>query len=389
MAQVSVFIPQIGEGLQEARLVGFLKKAGEKVRRDEPIYQMETDKAVMDVESPYDGVIVRWTAAEDDILPIGGEVAIMEVAGQTNGEAARQTATQSNAGVKSDEETSQSGGRLSNISPRVRAYAKEKGLNDEQLASLAASGKKLMPEDIDDFVASSKVSIKGEFQESTIGPKQRLLSSRLVRSNSLVVPGTISTVVNWQSVENERARVKASGSSFQPSAFTMFSYCVVQALKNHPPFRSILVGEEKVRTFDHVNLGIAVALPGDELVIAAVPDADQLSWTDFAILMRQKIELARAGKDQISESVTVSLTNMQAHGLRDAVPVVVAPSVATIFLGEVYNGLDSHSFEIKMRRFVNVAMTFDHRLVNGVGAAKFLAEIKSKLESVSSQLVDL
>src|SRR4051812_3210683 len=80
MPTVSVRIPQIGEGLQEARLVAVLKQPGDSIKRDEPIYQMETDKAVMDVESPYEGKLVGWSAEVDEILPIGGEVAKMEVA---------------------------------------------------------------------------------------------------------------------------------------------------------------------------------------------------------------------------------------------------------------------------------------------------------------------
>jgi len=80
MPIVAVRIPQIGEGLQEARLVAVLKQPGDKVLRDEPIYQMETDKAVMDVESPYEGILTEWLADVDAILPIGGEVARMDVA---------------------------------------------------------------------------------------------------------------------------------------------------------------------------------------------------------------------------------------------------------------------------------------------------------------------
>ena len=78
MAEVSVAIPQIGEGLQEARLVAVLKQPGDLVKRDEPIYQMETDKAVMDVESPYSGRIVRWLAEPDTMLAIGADVLVME-----------------------------------------------------------------------------------------------------------------------------------------------------------------------------------------------------------------------------------------------------------------------------------------------------------------------
>ena len=83
MPVVALTIPQIGEGLQEARLVAVLKQPGDHVKRDEPIYQMETDKAVMDVESPYEGTLVEWLAPVDTILPIGGEVARMEVGAGT------------------------------------------------------------------------------------------------------------------------------------------------------------------------------------------------------------------------------------------------------------------------------------------------------------------
>src|SRR5947199_10877191 len=71
MPIVAIKIPQLGEGLQEARLIRFLKKPGESVAQDEPIYEMETDKAVMEIESPTAGVLAAWEAKEDDVLPIG------------------------------------------------------------------------------------------------------------------------------------------------------------------------------------------------------------------------------------------------------------------------------------------------------------------------------
>ncbi|HAY13267.1 MAG TPA: hypothetical protein DCY02_02215, partial [Armatimonadetes bacterium] len=75
--EIHLRIPMIGEGLQEARLVKKLKQPGDTIRRDEAIYQMETDKAVMDVESPHAGTLVRWLAEEDQVLPIGAEVLVM------------------------------------------------------------------------------------------------------------------------------------------------------------------------------------------------------------------------------------------------------------------------------------------------------------------------
>jgi pyruvate dehydrogenase E2 component (dihydrolipoamide acetyltransferase) len=392
MAQVTLHIPQIGEGLQEARLVAHLKAPGDSVRRDEPLYQMETDKAVMDVESPYEGVLTSWLAEVDEILPIGGPVAAMEVAGEVSSAPSVHGSTPI-AAVASVPAAAGPGGGLAGIPPRTRAYAKEKGVSEAQLAELAAKGGKLMPADIDAYLGGDQLGAAapasvGPYKEAPLPSKQRLLASRLVRGSALVVPGTMTVVCRWGAIEAERERVKASGSDFQPSAFTMFSYAVAQTMKEFPAFRSSLIGDATLRTYDHVALGIAVGLPGDELVLAAVPDADTLGWTEFARVARERIDLARSGQDQANEAVTLSLTNMQSFGLRDAVPVVAPPAVATLFLGEAYTALDpSASPETaKPVRLANLALSFDHRLMNGVGAAQFLNAVKAKVEAIGSVL---
>lgn len=379
----------MGEGLQEARLVATLKQPGDAVRRDEPIYQMETDKAVMDVESPYAGTLVEWTAPVDSILPIGSIVAKMEVAeGVAEMPAASHGPAPTATAVVSAPTAAPARRRL-DVPPRTRAYAKEKGLTEADLAEIPASGSKLMPEDVDRFLAGTPAAAPaattaGGASERPMPQKQRVLSSRLVRGAQLVVPGTISVVCSWVALENARASIKSCGGEFQPSTFTMFAYGVVRALAEHPAFRTIAVGDSTLRTYDHVHLGIAVALPGDELVIAAVEDADTLSWKEFAERTREKIELARNGHDQATEAVTVSITNMQSFGLRDAVPVVVGPAVATLFMGEPYNGLDQETSELRIKRYANLALTFDHRLVNGVGAAEFLNAVKRNAETIGS-----
>lgn len=396
---VPLMIPMIGEGLQEARLVAVLKQPGETIRRDEAIYQMETDKAVMDVESPYSGTLIRWTAEPGTLLPIGAQVAEMEVSepvtvsAPSHGHAPASTASAAPVAAPSAE----TGARRTDIPPRTRAYAKEKGLSEADLAKVPASGARLMPADIDAFLAGGGAPAKPAAAASapaavpasskphgdrTLSQKQRLLSSRLVRGNQLVVPGTISVATRWEQLDALRNVHKAKGGDFQPSAFTMFAYCVVQALKNAPLFRSSLVNDDTVRTYDHVYLGIAVALPGDELALAVVNEADKLSWPEFAAATREQIDRARNGEDQAHEAVTISLTNMQAFGLRDAVPVVVPPAVGTLYLGEVYRGIDQSQHDLNLVHLVNLALTFDHRLINGVGAATFINDVKHRVESV-------
>jgi len=391
MPIVSVRIPQIGEGLQEARLVAVLKQPGDRIKRDEPIYQMETDKAVMDVESPYEGVLVGWSAAVDTILPIGDEVATMEVLDGVSEAPAPHGApaggSHASASAPPSVAAGGSGSRRLDVPPRTRAYAKEKGLSDADIETIPAAGSKLMPTDVDAYLAGggSAAKVANEaYVEEPMGQKQRLLSSRLVRGSQLVVPGTITVACGWGAIEAKRNAYKAAGGEFQPSAFTAFAFAVAQALKDFPALRSTMIGDSTIRTYHHANLGIAVALPGDELVMAVVEDADTLGWREFADRTRERIDMARGGQDQASEALTISLTNMQAFGLRDAVPVVVPPAVATLFLGEPYNGLDQDSAEPKLKRFVNLALTFDHRMMNGVGAADFLNAVKKNVEGIEA-----
>jgi pyruvate/2-oxoglutarate dehydrogenase complex dihydrolipoamide acyltransferase (E2) component len=356
----------------------------------------------MDVESPYEGTLTEWLAPIDTVLPIGGEVAKMEVLEaveeapvHAHGVPAAVAVVETVAAAAT---TSAPSGpsRNADVPPRTRAYAKEKGIADDVLGTIPASGSKLLPADIDAFLSNGGGVLKpaaaptakptgkaGSYTDGGVSNKQRILNSRMVRANQVVVPGTISCAVNWEPTERMRAKIKASGDSFQPSAFTMFSFAVAQAIKKYEAFRTTMPNDETYRTYNNVQLGIAVSLDSGELVTAVIEDADALAWKEFATKAREKIDMARAGKDQVNEAVTISLTNMQHFGLRDAVPVVVSPSMATLFLGEVYNGLanDIHG-AIKLQRTVNLALTFDHRVVNGVGAANFLNAIKANVEGI-------
>jgi pyruvate dehydrogenase E2 component (dihydrolipoamide acetyltransferase) len=380
---VTLKVPQLGEGLQEARIVALLKQPGDRVRRDEPIYQMETDKAVMDVESPHDGVLEAWLAQADQMVKIGADVVVLSgVAGAQRPAAPVAPTPASVAAPANASAAAAAGGRRRDVPPRTRAYARSKGLSNEQIEGIPARGPALMPEDVDRHLAGARPPASGPAHtEAPMGSKQRVLASRLQRGNQLTVPGMMSVSCDWGPIERRRAAMKAAGGAFQPSAFTMFAYCVARAAADHPIVRSTLVGDGIVRTYGHLQLGIAVGLPGDELVVAVVEDASRLSWAEFAEAARERIELARTGVDQANESVTLSITNMQAYGIRDAMAVVVPPGVATVFLGEPHWAFGSDPSDPAPRRSANVGITIDHRLINGVGGAEFLLAVRRFVES--------
>lgn len=350
MPILDIAVPQMGEGLQEVLVVAFARQPGDPVRRDEVLYSMETDKATLDVESPCDGVLVEWLAAVGDTLPIGATIARIETVDTAEAE-----------GEPAD---------LRTIPPRTRAYAREVGLSDRDLALVPAAGAKLMPGDIDAYLETRRkkaVAPTGEYTERPLSHQDRTFLFRLKRSASIVIPAVAKRQMDWAPIRSYTDARKADATPVAPSAFLTVAWCVSRAVREHPKFRSTLIGEEVVREYQHLNLGIAVAVPSGELTIAAVRNADTLEFDAFIPDAQERIKAARAGDDQAADSVSLILTYLGPYEITDAVPVLVAPAVAVLFIGS--------TFESGGKLVVNLVLTFDHRLIHGVEAAEFLRSI--------------
>lgn len=359
MPIVDVLVPQMGEGLQEVLVVELLKKPGEFVRRDEPFYSMETDKATLEVECPEEGTLVEWLAAEGDTLSIGAPVCRIETV------------------VSASVAPSATGTDLRSLSPRVRAYAREKGVSETDLLRLPAASGKLMPEDIDAFLARGTASpvMEESWIERPVSPQDKTFIYRLKRSAEQVIPATAKRQVAWEPVRAFTDRQKAANPDAPPSAFNCVAHAIARAVEEHPKFRSTLIKEETIREHAHVNLGIGVAVPTGELVVAVVPNADALSFEEFVAVSKKNIALARTGQDQATDATQLVLTYMGHYEIVDAVPVLVAPAAAVLFIGS--------PFDQGGKQVVNFVLTFDHRLVHGVEAAAFLKTVARNVESLA------
>jgi pyruvate dehydrogenase E2 component (dihydrolipoamide acetyltransferase) len=394
----SIRIPQMGEGLQEALLVEFLKQPGDFVRRDEAIYVMETDKATTEVESPYSGQLVEWTVKAGTVIPIGTEVARMEVdaanvmESNTPHEGFNLSSPSHSPEIKQRspdplvESPSATNSSEVFIPPRTRKYLKDKGILD-QAHRIPASGNKLMPEDVDRYLDSltaiaSPSPVIAEFDERPVSKQQITLNYRLVRSVQTTVPVTVMTEVDWTAMATARQRVKELGG--KETSFAMMLWCVVQTMRNHPRFRTSLLGDGTTyRTYRHVHLGVAVALPEDTLVTAALHRAEELERNEFMSTLATKIEQARQGVDQADPSLTLSVSNIGSACMRFGIPAIVAPAAATLALGEVFEAPVPKEGGFQFQKRAQLTLAFDHRIINGVGAADFMNDLKKRIESFS------
>jgi len=395
LATLEVRVPQMGEGLQEVVVAGFFKQVGDHVTRDEPLYSMETDKAVMDVESPFEGTVVRWLAQPGEVLPVGAPIAVLEgadLAVALSADIAPVAGDVSNSGTSVDFRS----GAASRIPPRTRAYCKELGISQSAMMEMKSATGKLMPADVDANIANiSRIAIPEPRLETAPQPRQetpvveagtmdvavsrqqRVLISRMRRSLETVIPASMSRELAWGAIEKYVKQRREADYNFRATDFQSAAWCVARAVAAYPQFRWSMVNDETIRKREQLNLGIAVALPGGDLLTAAVRNADVIGYEEFVDEAQAAIALAREGKDQASADIPMHITYLGAHGILNAIPLLISLASSVLFIGAVYKNLDGN-------RVCNVTLTFDHRMYNGAEAALLLAKVAENAAEIDS-----
>jgi pyruvate dehydrogenase E2 component (dihydrolipoamide acetyltransferase) len=266
------------------------------------------------------------------------------------------------------------------IPPRTVSYCRQRGIAEEQMLRIPAQGSTLSIADVDLFLSTGALN-GGEpsqgYRDIPLSAAQAGLKFRLERSAMVTVPAAIRSTISWEAVEEARRRLHAANEQLAFSHFQVLAYCVAQATVEHPKFRSALLEKNAVRQYDHVNLGFAVALPNDDLITAVVRDADLLDPAELARAMMRQLRLARRGADQAGKDTQITLSYMPDMGITDGMPVFVAPAVATMFLGAHHRQGG--------REVAHLVLSFDHRLINGLGAAKFLQTVERNLDKLAGE----
>ncbi|MDZ4788910.1 MAG: thiamine pyrophosphate-dependent enzyme [Blastochloris sp.] len=362
--QLPIRVPHIGEGLEEARIIKFFKQPGDKVKRDELIYQLETDKAVVDIESPQDGFLSSWEAAESSIVRIGSIIGHIQT---TNSP----TSTKS-ASAKVNQSVPKS---ASNLAP---------SLSSSHIGSPTASTRQIAPLQstmLAKTAAELAKQVEGaDFEEITLSAQQQVLATRLVRAARVAVPATIFQDASWELIKKARESIKGDPEKKEITSFAIFAWCVAQAVKLHPVFRSSLPQNSIMRVYRDVHLGVAVSLPNDDMTTAVLEGADTLNLLEFSRKLRRQVELAREGVDQARQPASLILTSMASFNIPHGIPVIVPPAVATLLLSAPQKKVVLQGTTPVNREFINLSLTIDHRVMNGSSAGAFLNEVKKKLE---------
>jgi 2-oxoisovalerate dehydrogenase E1 component len=351
-------VPIMGEGIRDARVVSLLKQPGDPVRADEALCEVETEKAVYPIEAAREGVFVGWKAKVDDTVLVGQVIGVLAPIGVDWRTVALDAAE---------------------VAPAIKSGKAAK--HGELPVQLPPSPP---PEQA---AIAKRVGLAGVVSLEELGapagaiPREPVLSPAITQRLAPVVPATMELAIDWSAVRAARQIAKLRDPEHAPSPSSMVAWAVTQVMVLHPSFRRLVLKGTHIVEVEEFELGVAVALEGDRLVTAVIPQANRLTWDEFHATYVRVIEEARRGKI-VEVRAPLMISSLGSFGVRAAIPIVVPPAMGTLFIGTSHHEMVRTGNTFKAAEVVTMSLTFDHRVVNGGGAAMFMQDLRKAMETL-------
>jgi 2-oxoisovalerate dehydrogenase E2 component (dihydrolipoyl transacylase) len=359
-------LPDLGEGLEEAEIVAWFVNEGDHVVANQPLVSVETDKAVVEVPSPRSGKIARLFGAKGDLIKVGAPlVEFSEGAEEDTGTIVGEIEQVGKAPREAEAPPEPSRVRGLQVLPAIRALARKL---DVDLNLVQASGPAGTITRADVERAAKSMAEAGPAEP--LKGMRRAMAQRMAAAHSEVVPTTVTDEANingWSHGEDITIRLVRA---------------IAAACKAEPSLNAwynSVAGER--RLIERIDIGIAVDLEGG-LIVPVLRNVGERDAADLrAGLDRMRADAAaRSIPPEELRGATITLSNFGMIGGRFADLVVVPPQVAIIGAGRAGQRVIAEQGQVVIRRMLPLSLTFDHRVVTGGEAARFLVALKSALE---------
>ena len=391
--QVEVKVPVLSESVAEATLVSWNKKKGEYVERDENLIDIETDKVVMELPAPVSGKLTKIIKGDGATVVSSELIATIDseaVAPLKKGTAASKKSTKTEKSV---------------MMPAAKRIAAERNLGTEEVSTIRGSGRggRIIKEDIVERAGSQSAQETSADEEvllaSSDRPEKRVAMSRLrlriaermVQSQSTAAILTTFNEVDMQAIIDFRARYKErfkKEHGVKLGFTSFFVKAVVAALKKFPIVNSSVDGKDIIY-HGYYDIGIAVGSPRG-LVVPILRDADRLSQAEIEKQINDFGQRAKEGRLKIEELTggTFSITNGGVFGSMLSTPIINPPQSAILGVHAIKERPVAVNGQVVIRPMNYLALSYDHRIVDGREAVLSLAAMKEALESPMSPLLE-
>jgi 2-oxoglutarate dehydrogenase E2 component (dihydrolipoamide succinyltransferase) len=404
---IEIKVPQLSESVSEATLLAWHKKVGEAVKRDENLIDIETDKVVLELPAPADGVLTKIVKSDGGTVKAGEVIATLD----TEGKAAASAAVPAKPAAPATKPAAASS--AAPVMPAARKIAEEKGIDTAAVQGSGRGGRVTKNDVLDQAargptapVPAAKPSLRQPpapvSVEQILGnrPEQRVpmsrlrarIAERLVQSQSTAAILTTFNEVNMQPVMELRKKYQERFEKEHGVRLGFMSFFVkasVHALKKYPIVNASIDGNDIVY-HGYFDVGVAVGSPRG-LVVPILRDADQMSFAEVEKKIADFGKRAQDGKLTIEELTggTFSISNGGVFGSMLSTPIINPPQSAILGVHATRERPVAENGQVVIRPINYLALSYDHRIVDGREAVLSLVAIKEALEDPARLLLDL
>jgi pyruvate dehydrogenase E2 component (dihydrolipoamide acetyltransferase) len=389
--------PDVGEGIAEGEIIRWLVKEGDSVKEDQDLLEVETDKALLTLNSPYTGKVTQLHGKEGEIIKVGDVLTTIEAGGeQATALEAKQKDAGTVVGTLSDNEVVEVI-RPVQATPAVRALAKQMQID---LATVKGTGPggRITKEDVETAAAKTaqeagaEADAYGSVEKIPLRGIRRTVAKRMAEASKRVAEVTIWEDADITELEQVRAKERkvAEEKGVKLTYLPFLIKAVLPALKVHPYFNASLdEATEAIILKKYFNVGIAVDTP-DGLIVFVIKDADRKNILDLARETATLAEKARHRKIDLHElkGSTFTITNYGVVGASYGTPIINYPEVAILGLGKIEDRPVVRNEQIAIRKIMPLSLAFDHRVIDGVEAGRFLGVVIQHLEDPNLMLIE-
>ncbi|MBM3311127.1 MAG: 2-oxo acid dehydrogenase subunit E2 [Candidatus Aminicenantes bacterium] len=386
--------PDVGEGITEGEIVRWLVAEGEEVKTDQPLAEVETDKAVVEMPSPFAGTVLKLHARERDIVKVGAALVTVGEKGESVPLAAELPAAASAAflGRSSGARPAPAAGPEPQATPKVRKLAQELGVDLRAVAGTGPQGR-VTEEDVRAFrppPAAPAVKIKAKFD--FYGSLERVPLRGVRRATAKRMRESLDKAAHVTHVDEaeatalvrlrDRRKPEAEARGVKLTYLPFIIKAVAAALKTHPFLNATLDDDEgEIILKSYVNIGVAVDVP-DGLIVPVVKMVDQKGVLDIAEEIQALAKSARERTLDLADlkGGTFSVTNVGVLGGEAATPVINYPEVAILATMRVADRVRAEAGRVVVRKTLPLCLSFDHRVIDGAEAARFVTDLRKILE---------
>jgi 2-oxoglutarate dehydrogenase E2 component (dihydrolipoamide succinyltransferase) len=435
--QTEVIMPRMGESVNEATIIKWLKKEGDAIKADETLVDIATDKVDSEIPSPANGVIIKLLCKEGDVIPVGKAIAIIDSANGVSEPVISVSVMETPKKEPEPQKHSQfpteparagtipdrtgTGGHNSQLpitrfsssgrfySPLVRNIAKKEGITVTELETIAGTGKegRVTKTDLLSYIKAPPPPERGNIKPAPLPPKggtakvgpndeiiemdrmRRLIAEHMVMSKhtsphvTSYVEADVTGIVVWRNrVKGAFEKREKEKLSFMP----VFAEAVIKAIRDFPMINVSVDGTRIIRHRD-INLGMAVALPSGNLIVPVIRNADQKNLLGLTKSINDLANRARNNKliPDDTQDGTFTITNVGTFGNIMGTPIIPQPQAAILATGIIRKKpvvIESPFGDtIGIRSMMYLSLSYDHRVVDGFLGGSFVKKIADYLEA--------